>query len=71
MLLLVPRIEHPRPPKQVHQFPARIAPEFALTALKRVSNDAVVLSPMCGSGTALKHERECEMSATGPDTLHG
>jgi 23S rRNA G2445 N2-methylase RlmL len=48
-----------------------MALEFALTALKRASNDAVVLSPMCGSGTVLKHARERVMSATGPDTLHG
>jgi SAM-dependent methyltransferase len=63
----VPRIEHPKRPKQVHPFPARMAPELALTALKRAPNDAVVLDPMCGSGTVLKHARERGMSAIGFD----
>lgn len=44
-----------------------MAPELALAALKRAPNDGVVLDPMCGSGTVLKHAREHGMSAIGFD----
>jgi SAM-dependent methyltransferase len=54
-------------PKQVHPFPARMAPELALEALERAPDDAVVLDPMCGSGTVLQHARERGMSAFGYD----
>lgn len=54
-------------PKQVHPFPARMAPELALAALESAPDDAVVLDPMCGSGTVLQHAREQGMSAFGYD----
>lgn len=54
-------------PKQVHPFPARMAPELALAALESAPDDAVVLDPMCGSGTVLQHAREQGMSAFGFD----
>src|ERR1035438_2968469 len=60
-----PMTEHR--PKQVHPFPARMAPELALEALERAPDDAVVLDPMCGSGTVLQHARERGMSAFGYD----
>ena len=58
--------EHHRP-RQIHPFPARMAPELALAALERAPQDARVLDPMCGSGTVLKHARERGMSAIGLD----
>lgn len=57
----------PHRPKQIHPFPARMAPELALAALKRAPHDAVILDPMCGSGTVLQHAREHDMSAYGYD----
>jgi hypothetical protein len=56
-----------RRPKQVHPFPARMAPELALEALERSPLDAVVLDPMCGSGTVLEQARARGMAAFGYD----
>lgn len=56
-----------RHPRQVHPFPARMAPELALAALERAPDDAVVLDPMCGSGTVLQHARDHGKSAFGFD----
>lgn len=53
--------------RQIHPFPARMAPELALAALQNAPRDAVVLDPMCGSGTVLRHARERGMSALGYD----
>lgn len=44
-----------------------MAPELALAALKKAPKHAVVLDPMCGSGTVLRHARERGMSAFGYD----
>lgn len=44
-----------------------MAPELALAALKRAPENAVVLDPMCGSGTVLQQAREQGMSAFGYD----
>jgi hypothetical protein len=52
---------------QIHPFPARMAPELALEALDRVPRGAVVLDPMCGSGTAHKHAVEGGHRAVGFD----
>lgn len=43
------------PGRNIHPFPARMAPELALDALARVGAGATVLDPMCGSGTVLRH----------------
>lgn len=40
--------------KNIHPFPARMAPEIALKSLKALPSDAVVLDPMTGSGTVLR-----------------
>ena len=40
--------------KTIHPFPARMAPEIALNALKELRNNVVILDPMMGSGTTLK-----------------
>jgi DNA modification methylase len=58
--------EHHRP-RQIHPFPARMAPELALAALHRAPEDAIVLDPMCGSGTVLQHARDHGKPAFGYD----
>jgi len=37
----------------VHPFPARMAPEIALTALEAVPKGSTILDPMCGGGTVV------------------
>jgi SAM-dependent methyltransferase len=44
-----------------------MAPELALEALERAPANAVVLDPMCGSGTVLQHAREHGMRGFGYD----
>jgi len=44
-----------------------MAPELALEALHRAPSDAVVLDPMCGSGTVLQHARTHGQRAYGYD----
>lgn len=51
----------------IHPFPARMAPELALDALKSASNPIRVLDPMSGSGTTLRHASELGHSAHGRD----
>lgn len=41
--------------KHLHPFPARMAPDLAVSALEPLADGAKVLDPMCGSGTVL-HE---------------
>lgn len=53
--------------RQVHPFPARMAPELALEALARVPKKAVILDPMCGSGTVLKESVDGGRRAYGFD----
>lgn len=53
--------------RNVHPFPARMAPELALEALDRAPRGATVLDPMCGSGTVLKHAVEEGHNALGFD----
>lgn len=40
--------------KNIHPFPARMAPEIALKHMQSLPNKAVVLDPMTGSGTVLR-----------------
>jgi hypothetical protein len=54
-------------PRQVHPFPARMAPELALEALERSPKNATVLDPMCGSGTVLEHAWDAGKTAYGYD----
>src|SRR4051795_12082503 len=43
------------PRKHVHPFPARMAPEIALSKIDLLTEPgAVVLDPMCGSGTVVR-----------------
>ena len=39
--------------RHIHPFPARMAPEIALSKIDMLPNDAVILDPMCGSGMVL------------------
>lgn len=41
--------------KPIHPFPARMAPELAMTSLREIEHGGIVLDPMSGSGTVLRH----------------
>lgn len=56
-----------RGPRQIHPFPARMAPELALQALDGLPKGSLVLDPMCGSGTVVKHAAEGGHHAIGFD----
>lgn len=53
--------------KPVHPFPARMAPELAIRALRRLSPGSRVLDPMAGSGTVLRHAAALGHTAIGRD----
>lgn len=54
--------------KPLHPFPARMAPELATESLREHSDKgAIVLDPMCGSGTALAVARNAGHLAIGID----
>lgn len=51
----------------VHPFPARMAPEIAFRRLRRLPPGSVILDPMAGSGTVLRHATELGHKAIGFD----
>ncbi|MCY4302607.1 MAG: class I SAM-dependent methyltransferase [Aestuariivita sp.] len=51
----------------IHPFPARMAPELALDALRTISGTVKVLDPMSGSGTTLRHASERGHQSYGRD----
>lgn len=51
----------------VHPFPARMAPEVVHETIDRIDRDAVVLDPMCGSGTVLRYAAERGVRSLGFD----
>ncbi len=53
--------------KPVHPFPARMAPELAIRALRRLPVGSRVLDPMAGSGTVLRHAAALGHLAIGRD----
>ncbi len=53
--------------KTIHPFPARMAPELALEPLAKLEEGSVVLDPMMGSGTVLRHATSLGHSAIGFD----
>lgn len=55
---------HIRP---VHPFPARMAPEVAIGTLQDLPESSVVLDPMAGSGTVLRHAGDMGHVAMGYD----
>lgn len=54
--------------KPPHPFPARMAPEIAIKKLNDLTANSVVLDPMAGSGTVLRHAAEVGHVAIGFDT---
>lgn len=53
--------------RPVHPFPARMAPEIALAELQGLPEAALVLDPMAGSGTVLRHAVDLGHRALGFD----
>ncbi|MGE3808374.1 MAG: hypothetical protein AB7K24_27240 [Gemmataceae bacterium] len=53
--------------RSVHPFPARMGPDLAIERLKRIARPSVVLDPMAGSGTVLRHAAELGHQALGRD----
>lgn len=51
----------------IHPFPARMAPEIALSAARRLSSGSRVLDPMAGSGTSLRTVSNAGHEAVGFD----
>lgn len=51
----------------IHPFPARMAPELAIGKLDQLPKDAVVLDPMSGSGTVVRHASELGLKSFGFD----
>ncbi len=51
----------------VHPFPARMAPELAIDTLRKLPESSVVLDPMAGSGTVLRHAIDMGHTAVGYD----
>jgi len=53
--------------KPIHPFPARMAPELAVTGLRKLAPHSLVLDPMAGSGTVLREASELRHRAIGFD----
>lgn len=53
--------------RTVHPFPARMAPELALTSLASLPSGSIVLDPMTGSGTVLRQALVLGHAAVGFD----
>jgi hypothetical protein len=53
--------------RPIHPFPARMAPEIALSRCQRLPAGAVVLDPMVGSGTVLRAALDAGHAAIGFD----
>jgi hypothetical protein len=53
--------------KTVHPFPARMGPDLAIDRLKTISKPSVILDPMAGSGTVLRHAAEMGHQGIGRD----
>jgi hypothetical protein len=53
--------------RTVHPFPARMAPDLAIQGLKNLHHCGVVLDPMIGSGTVMRHASELGHRAIGFD----
>jgi hypothetical protein len=53
--------------KAIHPFPARMAPDLAFQALRRLPAGSRILDPMTGSGTVLRHAAALGHIAVGRD----
>ena len=54
--------------RNIHPFPARMAPELALRPIQRLGRNGVVLDPMTGSGTVIQCAAENGHRAIGIDS---
>lgn len=53
--------------RPIHPFPARMAPDLAIRRLSSLSPRSVVLDPMSGSGTVVRHAADLGFKAIGFD----
>lgn len=53
--------------RSIHPFPARMAPDLALVSMEDLPAGSVVLDPMVGSGTVVRHATELGHEALGFD----
>ncbi len=53
--------------RPIHPFPARMAPDLAISELTSLKRGSVVLDPMAGSGTVLRQASENGLTAIGFD----
>lgn len=53
--------------KPIHPFPARMAPDLAIKALGQVPSNGIVLDPMVGSGTVVRHATDIGLTSIGVD----
>ena len=53
--------------RPIHPFPARMAPDLALSQLSSLDAGAVILDPMAGSGTVLRQASDLGLRAIGYD----
>jgi tRNA G10 N-methylase Trm11 len=53
--------------RPIHPFPARMAPELAILGLSKLGPDSIVLDPMMGSGTVVRHASDLGYQAFGFD----
>ena len=53
--------------RPIHPFPARMAPEIVAGALEGMPPSAIVLDPMCGSGTVVRAAMEGGLHVAGRD----
>ena len=69
MLRLYPTKAKNLSARTLHPFPARMAPDLAVQAIRDLapSSGALVLDPMCGSGTVLKMAAERGIQSVGAD----
>jgi adenine-specific DNA methylase len=54
--------------RPIHPFPARMAPELAISEITGLKPNSIVLDPMAGSGTVVRHASELGMRAIGFDS---
>ena len=54
--------------KPIHPFPARMAPELVTESIHNIKNGSVILDPMAGSGTVLRHASLSGYHSIGFDT---
>ena len=53
--------------RPIHPFPARMGPDLAIERLERICKPSIVLDPMVGSGTVVRHASELGHTAIGCD----